>query len=96
MQESPGTRHLVIRGRVQGVGYRLSMVREAERLGIAGWVRNRRNGSVEAEIAGNHEAMAELLAWCRRGPPGAHVAAIDVELGSGIPDNSRFEIHPAV
>ncbi len=96
MQELTGTRHLIIRGRVQGVGYRLSMAREAERLEITGWVRNRRDGSVEAEIAGDPETMSELLAWCRRGPPGAKVEAVEVELASGIPDNTGFDICPTV
>lgn len=66
-------RHLVIRGRVQGVGYRESMRSVAGRLGITGWVRNRMDGSVEALIEGTSEAIEAMLAWARHGPPVAHV-----------------------
>lgn len=66
-------RHLVIRGRVQGVGYRESMRSVAGRLGITGWVRNRMDGSVEALIEGTPEALEAMLAWARHGPPVAHV-----------------------
>jgi len=76
-------RHLSIRGRVQGVGYRGSMTREAMRLGIAGWVRNRCDGSVEAVVAGNMTAVETLIAWAQRGPAGAHVTAVDVQLTEG-------------
>jgi acylphosphatase len=76
-------RHLVVTGLVQGVGYRYSMVVAARRLGITGWVRNRRDGSVEAMIAGDAEAVAGMIAWARHGPAGAEVAHVAVELGEG-------------
>ncbi|MCX8085367.1 MAG: acylphosphatase [Rhodocyclaceae bacterium] len=76
-------RHLVITGRVQGVAYRASMVREAKRLGVTGWVRNRSDGSVEAMVAGTPEQIAAILNWARRGPPAAHVDHVAVELGEG-------------
>ncbi len=72
-------RHLLIRGRVQGVGFRESMRSVAERLGITGWVRNRMEGSVEAVIEGSPEAIEAMLAWARRGPPSAHVDQFAVD-----------------
>ena len=71
--------HLVVRGRVQGVWFRGSMQDEADRLGIAGWVRNRPDGTVEAEIEGEREAVDALIAWARHGPPGARVTGVSVE-----------------
>ncbi|PHK94710.1 acylphosphatase [Pseudoroseomonas rhizosphaerae] len=68
-----------ISGRVQGVGYREWMVREATRLGVLGWVRNRSDGSVEALVAGDAAAVASLLAACRAGPPLARVEQITEE-----------------
>jgi acylphosphatase len=69
--------HVIVRGRVQGVGYRW-FVREAARdLRIAGWVRNRPDGSVEVAAEGTPEALAELRAALADGPPGAAVAAVD-------------------
>jgi acylphosphatase len=69
-------RHLRIEGRVHGVGYRDWLVREASRLGLYGWVRNRRDGSVEALIAGDEAAVRALLSLCRRGPALARVDRI--------------------
>lgn len=68
--------HLLITGRVQGVGFRHSLCAEARRVGACGWVRNRADGSVEAVIEGATQAQLALLAWARRGPPGARVDAI--------------------
>lgn len=73
----------VISGRVQGVWYRAWTREEAKRRGLNGWVRNRRDGTVEAVFAGDADAVAEMLAVCREGPPQAAVADIDVEDWSG-------------
>jgi|RhiMethySRZTD1v2_1073278.scaffolds.fasta_scaffold72352_4 acylphosphatase len=70
-------RHVVIRGRVQGVGFRAFVEDEAIRRGLAGWVRNRREGSVEAVFAGAADVVADMIQTCRQGPPGARVDAID-------------------
>lgn len=66
-----------IRGRVQGVGYRAWLVREAGGRGVTGWVRNRRDGSVEALLAGPEPVVWALVEACRRGPPAARVEAIE-------------------
>lgn len=70
--------HVVIRGRVQGVAFRAWTRREAGRLGLSGWVRNRRDGSVEAVFSGGEAAVEAMLAACRRGPVAAEVTAVDM------------------
>jgi acylphosphatase len=70
-------RHLVIHGRVQGVSYRLWSREAAERLGLRGWVRNRRDGTVEMLIEGDPQAVERMIALCREGPPAARVDGID-------------------
>jgi len=68
---------VVIRGRVQGVGYRLWTEAMAEERGVEGWVRNRRDGSVEVLFAGPEELVLTMIELCREGPLGARVDAID-------------------
>ena len=68
---------VVIRGRVQGIGYRVWTEYTALERGVQGWVRNRRDGAVEALFAGPAEAVAAMIEACRQGPPGARVDAID-------------------
>ena len=79
----PITRHLHISGRVQGVWYREAMRLEAERLGVTGWVRNCRDGSVEAVVQGEESALAAIVAWAREGPPAARVDDVVVSLAVG-------------
>jgi acylphosphatase len=83
---------LLIRGRVQGVSFRSSMQVEARRLAVTGWVRNRRDGSVEAVAQGPAEAVEALVEWSRHGPPGARVT--DVQLGAGEGEFADFELRP--
>ena len=85
---------LHIHGRVQGVGYRGAMVSEAERLALRGWVRNRRDGSVEAVIAGAAPAVQQLIDWARRGPPAAAVSQVQVLPAEG--QFRAFELRPTV
>ena len=72
-------RRLVVRGRVQGVGFRYALADAAQEAAVAGWVRNRRDGSVEALVQGEAAAVERVIAWCRRGPPAARVTGVDVE-----------------
>ncbi|MGB9093476.1 MAG: acylphosphatase [Gallionella sp.] len=84
------TLHLEIHGRVQGVFFRDSMRREAQRLGITGWVRNRSDGSVEAAVQGEPSAVDAIVRWSHQGPPHARVERIEIR-----PDNgsyNRFEV----
>lgn len=76
-------KHLSIQGRVQGVGYRYSMLAEAERRNVNGWVRNRADGTVEAVVAGDELAVEGIIAWARQGPPGARVTEIMIEDAAG-------------
>lgn len=71
-------KHLIIHGRVQGVGFRAALRREAVRLGVTGWVRNRRDGTVEAVVAGDAAAVAQIVRWVERGPPAAQVTGVEV------------------
>ena len=83
LAHGPMTKHLRISGRVQGVGFRYYMEREARVLGVTGWVRNRRDGSVEATIQGAPEAVEAMIAWARHGPPAALVTDLTVSEASG-------------
>ena len=84
--------HLVVRGRVQGVWFRGSMQDEAGRLGVAGWVRNRPDGTVEAEIEGERDAVDALIAWAGHGPPGARVSGVSVEWVQTRGDRGGFAV----
>jgi acylphosphatase len=75
-------RHVVIRGRVQGVGYRAWTEYTALERGVQGWVRNRRDGAVEALFAGAPEAVAAIITACSKGPPGSRVETLDQRDGT--------------
>lgn len=77
------TRHLVVHGTVQGVGFREFMRREALKLRVAGWVRNRRDGTVEAVVHGAPGAVEAIVAWAGHGPTSAQVTSIEVEDAEG-------------
>jgi acylphosphatase len=78
------TRHLAIRGRVQGVGFRNYMAYKAQQLDICGWVRNRADGSVEAVVYGSAAAVAAIVECAHRGPRAAQVTAVDISDDQGI------------
>ncbi|HWC27923.1 MAG TPA: acylphosphatase [Solirubrobacteraceae bacterium] len=84
-------RHVVVTGRVQGVFFRDCTRREARRIGVTGWVRNRRDGAVEAHFEGPDAAVAELVRWCREGPQ--HASVDDVHVEPAEPEgHERFDV----
>ena len=94
-------RHVVVRGRVQGVGYRAFVEYEAMQRGLRGWVRNRRDGSVEAVFAGPRAVVEAMIEACRRGPMSARVSALDQREGtetdlSGSAEGDLFEVLPTI
>ena len=98
---SDNIRHVTVRGRVQGVGYRYFVEHEARARGLEGWVRNRRDGSVEAVFAGPAGPVMAMIAACRRGPSSARVQALRDEAAN--PDmlnlrdaGERFSVLPTV
>ena len=87
------TRKLRIHGEVQGVFYRAWSAEQARRLGLSGWVRNRRDGTVEMLVHGDEAVVQRMIALCRDGPPAARVERIDVE-DSQEEAPPGFEKHP--
>ena len=83
--------HVIVSGSVQGVGYRYTARMIADEIGVTGWVRNRRDGTVEAEIEGTPEQVDEMLAWMAEGPPGSRVKSASVTDAAPAGD-SRFEV----
>ena len=92
MDATRRTVSVIVRGRVQGVGYRFWTRVEAERRGLAGYVRNRVDGTVEALVSGPAEAVAVMLDACRRGPSAAQVTAVEVTEGAVPPADPGFAI----
>jgi acylphosphatase len=72
-------KRVVVSGDVQGVGFRFSAVAAATRLGVSGYVRNRSDGGVEAEVEGGSDAVERMLEWLRQGPSGSRVTRVTIE-----------------
>ena len=94
-------RQVSIQGRVQGVGYRAWVEHQASLLGLEGWVRNRRDGSVEALFAGPADVVTRMIASCQRGPSSAKVVSVADEPASGESLNLRrpgegFSVLPTI
>ena len=86
--------HLVIRGRVTGVYFRASAVREAKRLGLTGWVKNRADGAVESVAEGEEDQVKDFLAWAQQGPSTARVDRVDTRWRSYTGEYATFSIEP--
>lgn len=84
--------NVVVRGRVQGVGFRYFVANRARTLGLGGWVRNREDGAVEVQAVGPRAALEMLLTEVRRGPRSAHVTAVDEAWSERATAASGFEI----
>ena len=93
MSENKRTVHVRVEGRVQGVGYRAFVEMRAAELGLSGWVRNRRDGSVEAVLQGSPDAVEAVLDACRAGPPASRVARLDI-IGEGVGAFDGFDVLP--
>ncbi|GAB3545964.1 acylphosphatase [Noviherbaspirillum agri] len=88
-------KHLLIVGLVQGVGYRASFEAQARALQLDGWVRNRADGSVEAAVSGDHDAIDKIVAWSRRGPSAARVREVAVaDIDDASVPKGRFDVLP--
>lgn len=84
--------HIRITGRVQGVFFRQTTAREADLIGVTGWVRNLPNGDVEAVVEGEPERVDRLIAWCHHGPPTARVDGVSVSWETVTGEFTRFSI----
>ena len=85
--------HVIVEGRVQGVFFRAYTRNEAISLGLAGWVRNRNDGSVEALVEGDKAAVEMMLEWFQQGSPHSKVAKIHVTEETPLGDSNTFEVH---
>lgn len=84
--------HVVIHGRVQGVGFRYATAQQAQQLGLAGWVRNCPDGCVEALFEGPRPALEQVRDWCEQGPRYARVSRVESAWESGEPEHRSFRI----
>ena len=91
---APARVHLRVTGRVQGVYFRKSTQAEARRLGLTGWVRNRRDGTVEAVAEGPRAALEALVAWCHDGPAAARVDHVEAAWPEPAGGMTGFEVRP--
>lgn len=82
-----------IHGRVQGVGFRYHTQTRARSLGIVGWVRNRRDGTVEVRAEGDESALTEFRRYLKQGPPTAHVERVDVQTSTPTAEHRSFVVH---
>jgi acylphosphatase len=88
-------RRYIVRGRVQGVGFRYFVEAEARRLGITGWVRNNADGSVEVLAMGSRDQLSALYSKLRSGPRAARVDGVEVEPGDPVPGVTTFRVEGA-
>jgi acylphosphatase len=84
--------HVVISGRVQGVGFRYAAAHQARSLGLTGWIRNLPDGRVEAEFEGPRGQLDRMHAWCQEGPSFAHVTHVDTTWQTGAARHTSFAI----
>ena len=84
--------HAIISGRVQGVFFRMETMRAAQRIGVSGWVRNLRDGTVEAVFEGDETRIDAMINWCKEGSPHAHVTDVKVDREEYTGEFDRFEI----
>ena len=86
------TVHLLVSGKVQGVFYRKSAKMEADQLGLVGWIKNRDDGTVEANIGGKEDRLKEFVDWCKKGPPLSKVIYVEETWSDSAGDWKEFEI----
>ena len=85
--------HLIVQGRVQGVGYRFACKQRADELGLYGWVKNRPNGSVEIVVEGDEKSLDTFLQWTKNGPPYADVVDVEVTESATCDAYVNFDIY---
>jgi acylphosphatase len=84
--------HVLVSGRVQGVWFRGTTCEEARALGLTGWVRNRRDGRVEAVFEGEERSVRRIVAWCHKGPPSARVESVEMDWQEPTGEFDRFTV----
>jgi acylphosphatase len=91
MSDTKGSRlHAIVEGRVQGVGFRAFVISRAEQMGLAGWVRNCWDGTVEIVAEGERETLEKLLSAIRKGPPASYVSGVKTDWGTASGEFNRF------